>query len=596
MKIRQLAGATALVITLALSFTACTRKDDDITGKLLSLGLSDNVKSLDPAIAYDSVSLQVMPMIMESLFQYRYTKMPLELEPLLAESMPTVSKDKKTYTIKIKKGVMWQDDDAFPNGKGRELKASDFTYAWKRMLLPELQSPGTWIFEGKVAGWDDYKKKLLENREKAAEILQEEVEGMKPIDDHTLEIKLTQPYPQLINVLAMGFGAPVAKEVIAKYGQQGINEKAVGTGPFRLKDFRKDSRIVLEKNPTFRGESYPTEGDEDAKKSGLMAAAGKPMPFVDEIVYSIFKETQPRWLQFLKGNLDVSGVPKDSFDAAIVDGELKPSMKEKGLSLSKGEEAVIWYLNFNMKDKVVGGKNADLRRAIAMAIDRETEIRKFLNGRGVKATSIVPRVLQGHSGRVETVGDYNLEKAKEYLAKAGYPGGKGLPVIKFDLRGGSTDSRQRAEFYKNALAQIGVNIEIVVNTFPAYLEKEKNGNLQFFVGGWSADYPDAENFMFLLYSKNVSPGPNASNYVNKEFDALYEKLAAMSPSPERTALIKKAEEIAFNDAVWSMLYYPIAYDLSYDWVKNFRPNNLVLNQDKYIDVDVEKRRQMRKKL
>lgn len=594
MRLRLFSAALAAVF--ALSFTACTKKEEESTGKLLSLGLGDNVKSLDPAIAYDTVSLTVMPMIMESLFQYKYTKVPLELEPLLADGMPEVSKDKKTYKIKIKKGVMWQDDAAFPNGKGRELKAQDFTYAWKRMLLPELQSPGTWIFEGKVVGWDNYKKKLMENRAKADEILAEEVEGMKPLDDYTLEIKLVQPYPQLLNVLAMGFGAPVAREVIAKYGQQGINERCVGTGPFRLKDFRKDSRIILEKNPTFRGELFPTEGDEDAQKSGLMAAAGKPLPFVDEIVYSIIKESQPRWLQFRKGNLDASGIAKDNFDTAIADGELKPELKDQGINLRKGEEAVIWYLNFNMKDKVVGGKNVDLRRAIAMAIDRETEIRKFLNGRGVKATSIVPRVLQGHSGRVETVGDYNLEKAKEYLAKAGYPGGKGLPTIKFDLRGSSTDARQRAEFYKNALAQIGVNLEIVVNTFPAYLEKEKNGNLQFFVGGWSADYPDAENFMFLLAGKNKSPGPNASNYENKEYDALYEKLATMSPSPERTALIRKAEDIAFNDAVWSMLYYPIQYDLSHGWTKNYRPNALILNQDKYLDVDVEKRREMRKKL
>jgi oligopeptide transport system substrate-binding protein len=589
-----------LAIAVALSanfvFSACTKKEEDTQGKLLSLGLGDNVKSLDPSLAYDSVSLTVMPLINESLFQYKYTKMPLELEPLLAESMPAVSKDKKTYTIKLKKGVMWQDDPAFPNGKGRELKAADFTYAWKRMLLPELQSPGTWIFEGKVVGWDAYRKKLVENRARAEEILQEEVEGIKALDDYTLEFKLLQPYPQLVNVLAMGFGAPVAKEVTAKYGQQGLNEKAVGTGPFMLKDFRKDSRIILVKNPTFRGEAYPTDGDEDAHKSGLMAAAGKKLPFVDQIVYSIFKETQPRWLEFLKGNLDASGLPKDSFDSAIVDGELKPELKTKGMGLRKSEAAIIWYLSFNMKDKVVGGKNADLRRAIAMAIDRETQIRKFLNGRGVKATSIVPRVLQGHSGRAETVGDYNLEKAKEHLAKAGYPGGKGLPTIKFDLRGSSTDARQQAEFYKNALAAIGINMEIVVNTFPAYLEKEKNGNLQFFIGGWSADYPDAENFLFLLYSKNVSPGPNSSNYVNPEFDALYEKLAVMTPSPERTALIKKAEDIAFNDAVWSMLYYPIAYDLSYSWTKNFRPNELIQNQDKYLDVDVEARREMRRKL
>ena len=222
MKIRTLFACVVVVVSASLALPACTHKEEEITGKVLSLGLSDNVKSLDPGIAYDAISLEVLPLSVESLFQYKYTKLPLELEPLLSDGMPTVSKDKKTYTIKIKKGVMWQDDPCFPNGKGRELKASDFTYAWKRMLVPEIQSPGTWIFEGKVLGWDDYKKKLVENRAKTNEILQEEVAGLRAIDDYTIEIKLLAPYPQLLNALAMGFGAAMPKEAIEKYGQQGL--------------------------------------------------------------------------------------------------------------------------------------------------------------------------------------------------------------------------------------------------------------------------------------------------------------------------------------------------------------------------------------
>jgi oligopeptide transport system substrate-binding protein len=594
---RSLLWIVLISVSAGLGLQACTHKDDEIVGKVMSLSLSDNIKSLDPAVAYDVVSLEVMPMAVESLFQYKYTKVPLELEPLLAEAMPLVSKDKKTYTIKIKKGVLWQDDAAFDKGVGRELKAADFVYAWKRMLLPVVESPGTWIFDGKVVGWDAYKKKLVEGgKEKADELLQQDVEGLKTTDDYTIQIQLLQPYPQLLNALAMGFGAPVAKEVIAKYGQQGLNERMIGTGPFILKSFVKNSRVVLVKNPKFRGEVYPSEGDADAQKTGLLAAAGKKMPFVDEIVYSIIIESQPRWLQFMKGNLDTAVIPKDNFDAAISNGELKDDLKGRGIQLSKFEEAVIWYFNFNMKDKLVGGKAVDLRRAIVMAIDREELIRKFANGRGVKATSIVPRVVDGNTGRPELVGDYNVEEAKKYLAKAGYPGGKGLPSIKFDLRGSSTDSKQQAEFFKQELAVIGVNLDIVVNTFPAYLEKEKNGNLQFFMGGWVADYPDAENFLFLLASKNVSPGPNASNYTNPEFDKLYEKMATMTPSPERTEIIKKAEDIAFKDAVWSMMYYPILYTPYYSWMKNFRPNSIITNEDKYWDVDVEQRRELRKKL
>lgn len=587
--------ASWLFVFLAVCLASCTQKEDTSGRKVMNLSLGDDVKSLDPSLAYDSVSLSVMPLAMESLFQYKYTKSPLELEPLLADGMPTASKDKKQFTIKIKKGVMWQDDAAFPNGKGRELKASDFIYAWKRMLLPEIQSPGTWIFDGKVVGWDDYRKKLSEAKDKVNEVLEQEVEGLKATDDYTLQFKLTQPYPQLLHVLAMGFGAPVAKEVIAKYGQQGLNEKMVGTGPYQLKEFTKGSKIVLVKNPTFHGENFPSDGDESAKAAGLLAAAGKALPFNDEIIYNVIKEDQPRWLQFLKGNLDGSGVPKDNFSSAVENGALKKEMTDKGVQLSKAEEAVIWYLNFNMKDKLLG-TNVNLRKAISMGINRDEFIEKFLNGRGVKATSMVPRVIAGNTGRTELVSDFNPAKAKELLAKAGYPEGKGLPVIKYDLRGASTTSRQQAEYFKKALSEIGVNIEIVVNTFPAYLEKEKNGNLQFFTGGWSADYPDAENFLFLLYSKNVSPGPNASNYVNPAFDKLYEKIAQMTPSAERNALIKKAEEIAFNDGVWSMMYYPVAYSLYHGWLKNYRPNNLILNDAKYWDVDLEAKKQLKAKL
>jgi oligopeptide transport system substrate-binding protein len=586
----------ALGFGLVLSLTACTKKSADDNRKFISLALSDDAKSLDPALCYDTVSNTIMPLAMEGLFEYHFLKRPLELQPLLAESMPEVSKDRLQYTIKIKKGVMWQDDAAFPNGKGRELKASDFIYAWKRMLLPELQSPGTWIFDGKVAGWDDYRKKLVETKENREALLQEEVSGLKAVDDYTIQIKLLQPYPQLLNVLAMGFGAPVAKEVTDKYGQQGLNHKMVGTGAYRLVEYSQGSKVILEKNPTFRGQTFPSEGDAIAKEMGLLADAGKALPLVDRIEFQIIKQSQPNWLQFMKGNLDAAGIPKDNFDAAISKGDLMPELKAKGIKLQKSEEAVIWYLNFNMKDKIVGGKNSDLRKAISMAINREEYIQKFLNGRGVKATSIVPRVIDGHTGRTELVNDYNVEKAKELLAKAGYPEGKGLPPIRFDLRGSDTSTKQAAEYIQKSLDVIGVKLEIIVNTFPGYLKKESDGNLQFFTGGWNADFPDAENFLFLLASKNVSPGPNASNYMNPAFDKLYNQMAGMSPSPQRNAIIKQAEEIAFQDGVWGMLFYPVVYSMNHGWVKNYRPNSQINGELKYLDIDVEQKKLLKSKL
>jgi oligopeptide transport system substrate-binding protein len=578
------------------ALAGCTGKQADDSVKQINLSLGDDAKSLDPALCYDTVSNTIMPMAMESLFEYHFLKRPLELQPLLAEAMPTVSADKKTYTIKVKKGVLWQDDAAFPNGKGRELKAADFIFAWKRMLLPELQSPGTWIFDGKVVGWDEYRRKLVENKEKRAELLMEEVEGLKALDDYTIQIKLTQAYPQLLNVLAMGFGAPVAKEVTDKYGQDGLNHRMVGTGAYRLVSYTPGSRVVLEKNPTFRGQTYPTEGDREAQETGLLASAGKALPLVERINFDIIKQDQPAWLQFMKGNLDASGIPKDNFDAAISAGQLRPELVSKGVNLRKSEEAVIWYLNFNMKDKIVGGGAKDLRKAISMAINRDEFIQKFLNGRGVKATGIVPRVIAGHVSRDEAVNGYNVEEAKKLMVKAGYPEGKGLPPLKFDLRGSSTTAKQQAEYIQKSLEVIGVKLEIIVNTFPAYLEKEKNGNLQFFLGGWNADFPDAENFLFLLYSKNVAPGPNASNYINPAFDRLYEKVAAMAPSPARNQLIKQAEDLAFNDGVWGMLFYPVVYSISHGWLKNFRPDSQIFGEIKYYDIDLEKKKEMKAKL
>ena len=591
-KLRKLIPALALALTL----TACTGGGND-DGRVLNLALGDDVKSLDPAQNYDTVSNTVMPLANEALFQYHYLKRPLTLEPLLAEAMPEVSKDKKTYTIKIKKGVLFQDDAAFPDGKGRELKAQDFVWSWKRILLPELVSPGTWIFDGKVVGWDDLRKKLGEATGEAREaLLDAPIEGLQALDDYTIQVKLLQPYPQLLNVLAMGFTAPVAKEVTKKYGQTGLSQRMVGTGPFRLVKYTAGSKVILERNPTFRGETYPTEGDAESQKLGLLADAGKKIPFVDGINFQIIKESQPAWLQFRKGRLDAAGVPKDNFDAAIDKGELRPELITSGIRLRKEEEAVIWYLNFNMKDKIVGGNNADLRKAISMAVNRQEFIDKFMNGRGVIATSMVPRVIAGHTGRKDVANGYDPEGAKKLLAKAGYPEGKGLPTIMFDIRGSSTNQRQEAEYIKNSLAAVGIKMEIVVNTFPAYLRKEQNGNLQFFWGGWNADFPDAENFLFLLASKNAAPGPNASNYMNPAFDKLYEQMAVMSPSPQRDAIIRQAEEIAFNDGIWGMMFYPVTFSLSHGWLKNFRPESQISGEQKYYDVNVEEKKAMRAKL
>jgi oligopeptide transport system substrate-binding protein len=528
---------TLIAVVTTLVLFSCTKTPvDDPNYKILRYPLSDDAKTLDPAVAYDTISATVLYQSIETLYQYKYFQTPLELEPLLADGMPEISKDKLVYKIKIKQGVRFQDDPAFAEGKGRELKAQDFIYNWQRMLIPALLSGGTWVFVDKVVGF---------------------------------QIKLLKPFPQLLYVLAMNFGAPMAKEVTQKYGHEGLSQNMVGTGPYKLKSYVRGSKIILVKNPNFRGEKYPSDGDPVAKENSLLAYAGRDLPFVHEIQFHVIKEEQPAWLRFQTGELDIGYIPKDNFATAIQASNLSPELVKKGIQLQKSSDPYIYYLVFNLKDPVVG-KNKALRKAIARAIDRDYWINLFLNGRAIKATSAV------HLGKL--------------MAEAGYPEGKGLPELKLDLRGSSPTQRQQGEYMAKALAELGIKLKVEANTFPAFLEKQKKGNLQIFFGGWSADYPDAENFMQLLYSKNASPGPNYSSFNNKEYDALYLKLSAMAPSEERTDLIRRAEEIAFNDGVWSMLYYPLRYSLSQGWVKNYRPNSIIFNDLKYLDLDYDKKK------
>jgi len=549
------------------------------------------MKNMDPATAYDTVAMDVVPLALESLYQYGYTRTtPLTLEPLLAAAMPTISSDGKVYTIKLRKGVLWHDGDHFPGGKGRELRAQDFLYAWKRLALPELQSPGTWIFDGKVAGWDEFRRKVREAADPRA-ALETPVAGLEAPDEHTLRIRLLRPYPQLSHVLAMVYTAPLPRELFDKHGPHALNERLVGTGPYRFREYVRGGRFVLERNPTFRGEAYPSQGDEAARAAGLLASAGQPLPFVEEIVFRIFREDQPRWLSFSKGELDVSGIPKDNFSSVVDKGELRQEMAAKGIQFLKLEQASLYFLLFNMKDPVVG-TSPGLRRAISLAFDREEFSEKFRNGRAVKAVSLVPRIVPGHTGRAAFPYDFNLEKAKEELTKAGFPEGKGLPALRLDLRGTSTNNRQQGEFVRAALARIGLQVEVVVNPLPGYLEKERNGNIQFTLGVWDSDYPDAENFLALLYGKNVSPGPNVANYANPAYDKLFEKIALMAPSGERSRLIRQAEDLVYKDLPLVPLFYPLAFSVGHGWVGNFRPNIQVINHMKYFDVDLEKLRKL----
>lgn len=570
-----------------MKFTACTRPHQ-LDDTILRVALKDDIKSLDPANSYDGLSVYVLPSIEETLLQYQYLNDELVLEPLLAESMPEYSKDGLTVTVKIKKGIFFQDDDAFKEngGRGRELKADDFIYEFKRLAIPAIQSQGPWIFENKVVGFLEFEKKLQAAKlEDFKKIFDEPIAGFVALDDHTLQFKLIEPYPILNYILAMSFTVPVAHETAEAYADNygNLRDHPVGTGPFMLKSWETSQRIILSRNPNYKG-TYPSQAPEKFKNAGFLEDAGKALPFLDGIVFEIIKEDQPRLLRFERGELDDFELTKDTFRAAMVDGtHLWDDLAQKHVQVSSEDALDEFYVAFNLKDKILSNKY--LRQAISSAIDREKWMDTFEKYSSAKQTQLCPFGLKDRLPDAKLKYDFDLARAKSLLAKAGYPNGEGLPVLNFDFRGADTRSRQMGEMFVQMLGAIGIKINPILNTFPAYLEKAKQRNLQISYGGWNFDYPDIENGYQLFYGPNVPPGPNDPYLQDPKYDALYKKIASLpAMNQSRVQFVKQAEDYIQEEVPVAYGYYQRKFHLTSPRVKNFRISGGVHNRYKYIRV------------
>jgi ABC-type transport system substrate-binding protein len=566
-----------------VSFSGCTKKSAD-PANTLRLSSVAKFKGLDPIQADDRYSANELSRSYETLLQYHYLKRPYVLVPLLTESMPEVSKDGKTYTFKLKKGVLFQDDACFKEtqGKGREMVADDVIYSWKRMADPKNTAPNWWTLEGKIAGLDDWHNAAVKS---GAADYAKPIEGLKALDRYTLQVTLTQPSSLFNYMVAMPSAAVVPHEAVEFYGKEFINH-AVGTGPYRLTEFNPNSKAIWDRNPTYRKELYPSEGAPGDKEAGLLEDAGKPIPLNDRVVTTVYEEQQPQWLTFLSGKLDISGIPKDNYAQAIDKSgkELTPDMKARNLRLSIVPGADLTHLSFNMADPLIG-KNKYLRQALSLAYDSTQLIELFYNGRAVAAQGPIPPVLAGYDPSFKNpYRQYNLEKAKELLAKAGYPGGKGLPPLDYVNLSDST-SRQFAEYTQKAFGQIGVQLKVSSYSWPEFQAKIKAKQGQMWEFAWYGDYPEAENFLQLFYGKNVSPGSNDANYVNPAFDKLYEKSLTLTNEKERLALYKQMVDLVVEDTPWIFGVHRIFYYLNQPWVKNFKYNDFEHSQAKYVRVD-----------
>lgn len=606
-----------LALSALICLSACSNDPyPSAQGKMIEYAaLGEDPRTLDPAQVGDTVSAEILCQIYDSLYQNAYLPRPYKVEPAIAAAYPekrlfseeVVEKGiRKTvprmeYTFHLKDDVFFQDDPCFPQGKGRRVTSRDVAYAIKRLADPTVQSTGWWLVSGKIKGIDAFAARAAAAGK--ADYSQE-IEGIACPDDLTLKITLSEPNPEFIYVMSMPYTAPVAREAVDYYnipGRAGFARHPVGTGAYRLKSWERQHRIVLEKNPTFRKDYYPATGAPGDREKGLLKDAGKRLPFLDEVWFTIISAGQPQWLLFLQGYLDGSGIPQEQFDKAITKNlELSDTFVKKGISLEIATNLEVSYIVFNMRDPILG-RNKYLRQALSLAYDSDLFNQIYLNGRAISAQGPLPPGIFGYDPNLKNpFKAYDIAKARELLAKAGYPGGVDARTgrqleLTDDIGSDSTMAREYAAFDIRCFERLGIRMKLQVNTFSQYLEKSIKGTFQMSSGAWIADYPDPEDFLLLLYGPNAPPGPNAAAFSNPEYDRLYERIKVMEDSPEREALIHKMVAIVVDECPWIFNFHAPSYTLRHSWHENGKSHSISGNYVKYIRVEPDVRRAYWKK-
>jgi ABC-type transport system substrate-binding protein len=394
--------------------------------------------------------------------------------------------------------------------------------------------------------------------------------------------------------MAMHFTTPLAHEAVEHYGKDLANH-CVGCGPYVMTEYTKKQRIVLEANPNRMPEFYPTEGAPGDREKGLLADAGKQLPLTQTVNISFLKEGTTGWNLFQQGYLDQWVVTQENYQQVMARaGLLSDEMVKKGIKLHRAVTPNIRYFAFNMNDPVVGGytpQKRKLRQAISMALDAQAYIDLFDQGNGLPAQWIIPPGLAGYDPKFRNpYREYNLDKAKQLLAEAGYPDGIDSKTgdrltIYFDNAATSAASRQLVQWVQKEIDALGIHLESRVWRDIVWQDRIDKGQFQFMTYGWLADYPDPENFVFLLYGPNKRPGPNASNYANPEYDKLFEKMRSMDDGPAREAIIQQMRAIAVEDCPWIYVVHEEDLDLSYDWIHNVKPHGVANDLVKYRGVN-----------
>jgi ABC-type transport system substrate-binding protein len=546
--LRQFYAYFLAVLVLGAGCTASDSAMEGENAKVFRYNQAEGLSSLDPAFARNQANIWAISNIYGGLFELSSDMYPV---PNMVASWD-VSEDGTTYTFNLKKGIYFHDSEAFEGGKGREVTAEDFEYSFKRLLDPATASTGAWIFNDKV-----------KRNEKGDGFAENWVEAT---DRYKMVLRLDKPFGPFLEILTMPYTFVVPKEAVEKWGKD-FRKHPVGTGPFQFKTWDEGNSLILVKNP-----GYWKKDDN-----------GKSLPYLDAIMVSFIQDRNQELLTFQQGKLDfMSGIQANSIDLILnQNGAVKEELKGKFV-VQKVPYLNTEYVGFQLDPSIYENPkhpilNKDFRKAMNYAINREELVSYVFNNLGTPGTGgIIPPAIKYFKENSVVGYGYNTKKAEELLKQAGFPGGKGLPTLKLYT---TVQSKPMVEYLQKQWSAVGIPVEIEINQTPTHQELVDNSKVNFFRGSWLGDYPDAENYLAMFYSKYYAPaGPNKTHFSNPEFDKLYEKARYESEGFNRLDLYHQMDKIIVEEAPVIILFYDEVVRLTQNNVTGLDPNPMnILN-------------------
>jgi len=586
----RIAGRLASgLATLLIAASACAADP----AKVLRISFPVAETGFDPVRVSDLYSNVVNEAIFERLLTYDYLARPAKLVPMTAEALPEVSDGGRTYVLHLKRGIYFAPDPAF-KGKPRELTAEDYVYSFKRFVDPKNRAPYGFMIQGKIEGLDA----LTEAAKKTGKFdYDATVPGLIALDKYTLRFKLTGvDYLFPYTLAHVPFGA-VAREVVEAYGDD-VQAHPVGTGPYMLKEWRRAAKIVLEANPNYRDVTWDFQPSADPWDKDVVAAMkGKKIPQIGRVEISVIEESQSRWLAFNRKELDLIGLPATFVNQALdATNELKPEWVAQGVTRFRAIDPSVTYTFFNFRDPIVGGFSKEkiaLRRAIIMGYDLAAEIRVIAKNQEVQAQMPIPYGVVGFDPNYRNINQYDPVLANKLLDYFGYRKGPdgyrtlpdGKPLTLRQATGTAAIDREISELWKRSMDAIGIRIVFEPSKFADTLKAAKACQVMMWQAAWTADYPDGDNFMQLLYGPNTGESNNGC-YESPAYDALYRKsLTLPTDSVERNHLFIDMTRQMEVDGAWSLQSSPIRNQLIRPWVKGYKKHPILQAEFVYMDVE-----------